>query len=346
MQLQKIKKTNTKDIFIQLEQTFNGTLKEVVCGEYVLIFNNALGNGTIKGVDFDWGTSFINFDVNFINDTTIGFENNGQKHVKFIFLSEGHLKFKNDKELGVAESIDCFQNVIISGKSNSEDVFVFPKETQIKANIIQLETRAYREKRNSNLNALDKNLSALFKTENEALSYYHFGNYNLRIADRVKKLNIIKNNDAIRSLFIEGQLNLIVAMQIDEHQNSQNDRPLPSSLSQNDLKKIQELSIYILNNLSEKSSITILSRLSGLGSKKLQIGFKLLYSKSVNEYVRDLKLIASSDYLKHSDLTVSEIVYTIGFKSRSYFSKIFFERYNILPKDYRTNVKTAKSIEH
>ncbi|UWX54441.1 helix-turn-helix transcriptional regulator [Maribacter litopenaei] len=88
----------------------------------------------------------------------------------------------------------------------------------------------------------------------------------------------------------------------------------------------------------------MLSRKSGLSPKKLQLGFKLLYSKTVNEYVRQLKLEVSRDYLKNTDLTISEIVYLIGIKSRSYFSKIFSEAYGILPTEYRRHLKCGESI--
>ena len=42
--------------------------------------------------------------------------------------------------------------------------------------------------------------------------------------------------------------------------------------------------------------------------------------------------------MNDSDLNISEIVYTIGFSSRSYFSKIFKEKYNISPNEYKSKV--------
>ena len=114
-------------------------------------------------------------------------------------------------------------------------------------------------------------------------------------------------------------------------------------ISKEDILKIHKLTTYIIENISENISITTLSEESGLSPKKLQLGFKILYSKTVNEYVRSLKLEISKNYLKNSDLSVSEIVYAIGIKSRSYFSKIFFEAYDILPTEYRKHIKNKNS---
>ena len=332
-----LKHSSTKDALIQLQKFLNGSITEAY-GEYVLTFNNVFGNGVIRGIDFDWGLSLIDFNVNLVELTKITFENNERKLVEFIFISEGHLEFKEDLEEASFMNFNRYQNIIISSKIHSKKVFVLPKATQVKVNVIQLDTISYKEKKNNNLSSLDKTLHTVFESQNETASYHHLGNYNLKIADIIKQLDNTPNT-GIRTLCIEGQLNLIMAMQMLEHQNSQIKEALQDSLSKEHIKKIQELSTYISDNISEPLSIDYLSKLSGLGPKKLQMGFKVLYSKSVNEYIRDIKLEVSRDQLKHSDLTISEIVYTIGFNSRSYFSKIFFERYNILPKDYRNNNK-------
>lgn len=332
-----IKNTSTNDALLQLQENLGGNLKEA-WGEYTLTFDNKLGKGVIRAIDFDWGLSLIDFNVTFVEVIQITFENNTKKLVEFIFISEGNLEFKED-EAATLLNFDRYQNIIISSKISSKKVYVFPKATQIKVNIIQLETNVYTNKKNNNLNYLDKVLRTVFESQNQTVSYHYLGNYNLKIADEIKQLNNTHNAGIIRTLSIEGQLNLIMAMQMLEHQNSQTKSPLSDSLSREHIKKIYELSTYITDNISEQISVELLSKMSGIGPKKLQVGFKVLYSKSVNEYIRDLKLQIARDQLNNSDFTISEIVYNIGYRSRSYFSKIFYERYGILPKNYKNTIK-------
>ena len=106
-------------------------------------------------------------------------------------------------------------------------------------------------------------------------------------------------------------------------------------MPKDDIKKIHELASHIVDNISETLTVASLSERSGLIPKKLQLGFRVLYSKSVNEYIRQMKLEISRDLILNTNDTISEIVYNIGFKSRSYFSKIFYEKYGILPTEYR-----------
>ncbi|MDD7885432.1 AraC family transcriptional regulator [Flavivirga sp. 57AJ16] len=333
-----IENTDTKDVFIKLQQSLNGELKDIP-GEHTLTFSNKYGKGTIRGIDFNWGVSLIDFDVILTEITKITFENKKNKLVEFIFISDGNLEFKEENTSDFI-NLDRYQNIILSNRVPSKKTFVFPSSIKVKVNIIRLDPSKYAKKKHSNLHYLDDVLRHVFDYQNKEESYQHIGNYNLKIADQIKQLNnTYDSSGIIRSLSIEGRLNLIMAMQILEHQNALNNKILTDSLSRSHIKKIQELSTYILNNISEPLPVTHLSKLSGIGQKKLQIGFKLLYSKSVNAYIRDLKLELSRDQLKNSDLTVSEIVYSVGFKSRSYFSKIFFKRYGILPKEYRASLK-------
>jgi len=64
------------------------------------------------------------------------------------------------------------------------------------------------------------------------------------------------------------------------------------------------------------------------------MGFKQLYGKSVNQYIRDVRIEMAKVLIETSDLNITEITYAIGINSRSYFSKLFKERYSLSPKQY------------
>ncbi|WP_245585041.1 helix-turn-helix domain-containing protein [Psychroserpens burtonensis] len=49
--------------------------------------------------------------------------------------------------------------------------------------------------------------------------------------------------------------------------------------------------------------------------------------------------------MRSADLNVSQVVYSIGFTSRSYFSKIFKEKYGITPNEYRKSALNNLIIE-
>lgn len=331
--------TSIKDdsILEELNSCLKGKLDES-WGERTLHFNNELGEGTVRSISFDWGVSLLDCDVRFNEDVKIVFKAATVPPVEFIFISKGKFKYRPDVS---EEFIDLeqYQNIIISPKRYANKTFLFPQDQQVKVNFIRIFKKEYLKKRNNNVTSLNDLLLSVFNDENATKPYQHSGGFNLKIADEIKAMNALNNDGILRTLSLEGRIYLILAMQLMEHHTFESKNVLPESLSKEDIKKVHRLSHFIVDNISEQISITILSRQSGLSPKKLQLGFQVLYSKSVNEYVRQLKLEIARDYLKNSDLSVSEIVYAIGIKSRSYFSKIFSDAYGILPTEYRKQLK-------
>lgn len=331
--------TSIKDetILEQLNSCLEGSLRED-WGERTLQFDNAFGSGVVRSISFDKGVSLLDCSVKFNVPVKIVFQTKVVPPLEFIFISKGRFKYKSDEEDAVLD-LERYQNIIISPKRNANKTFYFPANEQVKVNFIRIFKKEYLKKKNNNVTSLNQLLLSVFNDEKADLPYNHAGGFNLKIADEIKAMNDVGEEGIFRTLSLEGRLYLILAMQLMEHHDFETKTILPESLSKEDIKKVHRLSDYIVDNISDPISIAVLSRESGLSPKKLQMGFRVLYSKSVNEYVRQLKLEIARDYLKNTNLSISEIVYLIGIRSRSYFSKIFSEAYGILPTDYRKQLK-------
>ncbi|MBC31791.1 MAG: AraC family transcriptional regulator [Muricauda sp.] len=325
------------DLLNQLNQYIHGEIKQQ-WGETLLTFDNDMGTGTIRSIVFDWGISLIDYDIHFLKPIKIVFRLKEVAPVEFIFVSEGSLKYRHNGHKDILP-FERYQNIIISPLKNSKKTFFFPENVRVRANFIQIIKEKYSKKRHNNIKYLNEVLLSVFEEKAASLPFEHLGNFNLKIADQVKEIQGNKDEGMVRTLNLEGRLNIILAMQLLEHHKFENEEILPESLSRSDIKKIHQLSEYIVDNISEPLTIRILSHKSSLSPKKLQLGFRMLYSNSVNEYIKRMKLEISRDYLEKTDLSISEIVYKVGIKSRSYFSKIFSDHYGILPTEYRAKLK-------
>ncbi|WP_299129065.1 AraC family transcriptional regulator [uncultured Winogradskyella sp.] len=325
------------DLLNQLNYFLEGEIVEQG-GVKSLVFNNIHGKGTIRTISFDWGISLIDYDVNFLKDIKIVYETGAEPPLEFIFISEGKLGYIQGIDPEEVQ-LERYQNIIIAPKKQSKKTLVFPKRVNVQVNIIHILKKQYAKKKHNNLAYFNDVIRSVFKDESVNLPYKHLGNFNLKIADHVKEIRADKTYGAINALSIEGRLNIILAMQLLEQHKFETEDKLSDSLSVSDIKKIHKLAGYIVDNIAEPITIAILSEESGLSAKKLQLGFRMLYEKSVNEYVKKIKLEISRDYLKNTDYSISEVVYKVGIKSRSYFSKIFSEHYGILPTEYRKKIK-------
>jgi signal transduction histidine kinase/DNA-binding response OmpR family regulator len=72
-----------------------------------------------------------------------------------------------------------------------------------------------------------------------------------------------------------------------------------------------------------------------LSSVQLRRKLKAITAQTVTEFVRNYRLEIASEMLKKKLGTVSEIAYKVGFESMPYFSKVFLEKYEKAPSEWK-----------
>jgi AraC-like DNA-binding protein len=63
--------------------------------------------------------------------------------------------------------------------------------------------------------------------------------------------------------------------------------------------------------------------------------------QSVKEFIRIIRLKKAAELIISSGMTISEIAYTVGFNSQSYFTTSFTEYFGINPSKYTEKHKTS-----
>lgn len=326
-----------KQTFQQLHQNLGGILN-VTSKEHILEMDNEFGVGRIQGITFKGGISYLEFDMVFHDDFCLTLNTNENAPICFAYCSRGKIthNFASEKETHVLEN---FQTCILTNAANESNILYFSKDVQIKISLIVVRTT-------SNINRIKENglshrLRELFMSGKPTKNSIYVGSYNLKIADTIQQLDAINQKGIVRSLLIEGLVHMILAYEIQQHTDDiSNVENETGTLSGKEMDLICEVSKFI-NNYSELSlSITELTRKTGLSPSKLQEGFKLMHGTTVSDYIRDVRLLKAEELIKNTDLNISEVVYSIGFTSRSYFSKIFRGKYNCSPKQYKEKQKT------
>lgn len=98
---------------------------------------------------------------------------------------------------------------------------------------------------------------------------------------------------------------------------------------------LQKITTVLTKNYPESSfDVDQFANEMDLTSVQLRRKLKALTNQTVTEYVRNYRLQIAADMLRAKAGTVSEIAYKVGFESLPYFSKVFSERYGILPSEY------------
>jgi len=298
-----------------------------------LSINNEDLKGIIKGVELFPGLDVLTFDLHLKNSLHLNDLFTKNEAIHFVCCLEGSFIHKqNDKE---STEVNRLQNVILSGNKSKPATLVFKSDSVIKMSIITISEYVSDKVVISNRLKLNELFNNLVSQTDVKTSIKHFGAINIEVKNLM--YNYL-NNDLIgltNRLLFESAVFKTIAKQFLHYKSSQELSKELNALNQSDRSKILDLSDYISKNLSNNLSVNHLESVSGLNQKKIQQGFKMFFDESVNKFITSLRVLKAKELIETTDLSMSEIVYKIGFSSRSYFSKIFAKRYGLLPTEYK-----------
>lgn len=329
--------TGVTEFFTRLNSQLYGEMSENF-GEHLITIKNSLASGSIRGMKVGRHKLFLEIDLCCKEDVEIHLNDLGNNPLHFLYSYKNGVTLKLE-DINKEQGLEEFQTAIIYSKNNNT-VLHINKEEHVKIILISV---CVPEKA-VNVSPIVENTLSLFNKKINKGSFTYFGSYNLKIADQVNRLDTINEKGVVRNLFIEGIVQLILAIEIQHYQNDINSQDeVFGSLTKKELKVIRELGQEIKDNVDTAYNINALNRQTGIPAAKLQEGFKYLFGRTITDYIKNARLEVALGLIKTRDLTISEVVYSVGFSSRSYFSKIFKEKYNCCPKLYQDSIKSLSA---
>ncbi|THD67854.1 helix-turn-helix domain-containing protein [Robertkochia marina] len=108
---------------------------------------------------------------------------------------------------------------------------------------------------------------------------------------------------------------------------------------------IARLEAIVLEHLDAADfDVETFADLSGLSRSELYRKIKKHTGKSVTEFVRDIRLHKSLEYLKDEERTASEVAYLVGFSSATYFNKCFKDKFGFTPGEASFHEEKIKEL--
>lgn len=100
---------------------------------------------------------------------------------------------------------------------------------------------------------------------------------------------------------------------------------------------LQKVTEAIEDNLGNSSfGAAELAHLTGMSHSSLLRKIRKLTGKSINQFIREIRLKRAWELLQDESLTVSEVAFRTGFSSPSYFSSVFHEFFGYSPVEARS----------
>lgn len=106
-------------------------------------------------------------------------------------------------------------------------------------------------------------------------------------------------------------------------------------MKRRDIQLIEEIRLYLDDNLYDQHTIQSLCRHFNINREKLQLGFNDLVRSTVYAYIIRQRLERATQRLVESDDSIKAIAIESGYKKQRSFNKTFKSVYNTTPAGYR-----------
>ena len=109
-------------------------------------------------------------------------------------------------------------------------------------------------------------------------------------------------------------------------------------LSTSNSRRVSKACKYIEENISRKISLSEVAELVNMSDSAFSHFFKKKTGISFITYVNNLRVAKACELLINTSLSASEICYDCGFNNKSNFIRIFTQRKNMTPIEYRNHM--------
>lgn len=93
------------------------------------------------------------------------------------------------------------------------------------------------------------------------------------------------------------------------------------------------------DNYKRDVSVDFYAEKLNMSSRNLNLICRNILQRSVSEIIETRKLTEAKNMLMHSEKTISEIGYDLGYNEKAYFTKVFKKKAGITPSEFRTEMK-------
>lgn len=305
-------------------------------GEFLLKIPSHLGEGEIKGINFPNGIGLHIINCDMLDDTEFYFANNGINSLRFIYCMKGEVGHKfsgTDEETTIRRA----EHLIAAPRYNEDQIYIIKKEKPAVICYLELNKVKFEEQLSYDLAKIDEVYYPLFADVNALTQVCYKGYYSLQISDIIDDILTNDDDGLVRTNYLGAKALECTSLMLKLFKEDSLEGTDRTTLRLSDMDNIAAAVKYIENHISELATIPEIAEVVGIEAYRLQDGFKRNYGMTVNDYIKDFRLKRALTMLTSEDKNVSEVVYALGLSSRSYFSKIFKEKYGISPSSLRKN---------
>lgn|GEM_PF-5247654 len=107
----------------------------------------------------------------------------------------------------------------------------------------------------------------------------------------------------------------------------------------------QEIIVSLRTNLNKPLNVKQLAENCGIHVEYMRKVFKEATNRTVQQYLRFLRIEQARIHMEHGDLLISEIAALVGYEDASHFSKVFHKETGMWPTEFRFQQMITQNVD-
>lgn len=303
------------------------------CQKNWIDFRELPAHGSLAVYDFEDGVQMIVLNGRLPEAWEISFNSKKESPFLMIFNVRGHMSFNYG---GVDEDIQIepLKTLLIAHPPGQSQSIKIKGQEEAVFIMLHLDRNLYIH----HLHCLPENVRAealaIFSGKT-ALKMFQNSSYGMSGAAIVQQITSDGEKGLIHSTFAEAKALELFSLQLrrwEEEISGSNGNK--KALHPSDIEKIILARNMLIEDVQNAPTIEVLSKKAGINRQKLKQGFKLVFGKTINEYLRNERLKLARQILTHDNLTIKEVSVRVGYENASYFARRFKKAYGLYPNEY------------
>ncbi len=176
--------------------------------------------------------------------------------------------------------------------------------------------------------------------------YHNYANLELQVGDSfnricaiVEMLELENQKDAANYAVIRSLLSTLFVLIESERKKV---APFSSGADNNQNITFKSFLRILEDNFRRNVSVEFYAEKLNMTARNLNLICRNILQRSVSEIVETRKLTEAKNLLLHTDMTVAEIGYELGYNEKAYFTRVFKKKAGMTPTEFRFEIRKIR----
>ncbi len=143
----------------------------------------------------------------------------------------------------------------------------------------------------------------------------------------------------ISNIYLESKALELIALRLEQVSYQECSTKRIGPIRPQERERIYRARDLLVRKLHSPPSLRDLARQAGMSHSRLTNGFKMVFGRTVFEYLRKERLAYARMLIEEKPVDLTSVAFEAGFCSSSHFAAAFLKEYGIRPSEYRKQVQ-------